>query len=166
MWAGTNNGTVYAFTISDVPTAKRAAGESPTCSLAKEIQLKHRAPVIDIAVLDGNSQPLPEPLEVNKGVAKLPDTTSPHRVVIASEEQFKIFTLPQLKPFNKFKLTAHEGARVRRMAFAKFSCMLDGNKHSEVDMLCLTNLGECFVLTVPDLKRQLTAAAVRREDIT
>lgn len=35
----------------------------------------------------------------------------PHKVVIASEEQFKLFTLPQLKPVNKFKLTAHEGAR-------------------------------------------------------
>jgi lethal(2) giant larvae protein len=35
----------------------------------------------------------------------------PHKVVIASEEQFKLFSLPQLKPVNKFKLTAHEGAR-------------------------------------------------------
>jgi lethal(2) giant larvae protein len=35
----------------------------------------------------------------------------PHKVVIASEEQFKLFSLPQLKPVNKFKLTANEGAR-------------------------------------------------------
>lgn len=68
-----------------------------------------RAPVIGIAVLDGSSKPLPEPLEVEKGVAPLPDTTQAHRVVIASEEQFKIFTLPSLKPYCKYKLTAHEG---------------------------------------------------------
>lgn len=68
-----------------------------------------RAPVIGIAVLDGSSKPLPEPLEVERGVAPLPDTTQAHRVIIASEEQFKIFTLPSLKPHYKYKLTAHEG---------------------------------------------------------
>lgn len=35
-----------------------------TCQLAKEIQLKHRAPVIGITVLDGAAVPLPDPLEV------------------------------------------------------------------------------------------------------
>lgn len=79
------------------------------CQIGKEIQLQHKAPVIGIAVLDGSSKPLPEPLEVEKGVAPLPDTTQPHRVVIASEEQFKIFALPSLKAVCKYKLTAHEG---------------------------------------------------------
>lgn len=65
--------------------------------------------MIGIAVLDGSSKPLPEPLEVERGVAPLPDTTQAHRVIIASEEQFKIFTLPSLKPHYKYKLTAHEG---------------------------------------------------------
>ena len=53
------------------------------------------------------------------------------------------------------------------MSFATFSCVLPetNNKHSEVDLLCLTNLGDCLVLSIPDLKRQLNAAAVRREDI-
>lgn len=137
--------------------------------------------------MDGSNKPLPEPLEVEKGVAPLPDTTQAHRVVIASEEQFKIFTLPSLKPYGKYKLTANEGnltiaiskgifffiwkllgARVRRMAFATFSCQLPDDvtvKHSEVDLLCLTNLGDCVVLSIPDLKRQLNAAAVKREDI-
>ncbi|XP_060521862.1 lethal(2) giant larvae protein homolog 1 isoform X3 [Cylas formicarius] len=164
LWAGTNNGTVYAFTII-VPSASKRETDDVTCHLAKEIQLKHRAPVIGIAVLDGSNKPLPEPLEVEKGVSPLPDTTQAHRVVIASEEQFKIFTLPSLKPYCKYKLTAHEGARVRRMAFANFACYLEELKHSEVDLLCLTNMGDCLVLTIPDLKRQLNAAAIKREDI-
>ncbi|XP_057666657.1 lethal(2) giant larvae protein isoform X2 [Diorhabda carinulata] len=164
LWAATNNGTVYAFTIT-VPSSSKRDTDDVTCQLAKEIQLKHRAPVIGIAVLDGSSKPLPEPLEVEKGVAPLPDTTQAHRVVIASEEQFKIFTLPSLKPFGKYKLTAHEGARVRRMAFANFSCNVDNVQHSEVDLLCLTNMGDCLVLSIPDLKRQLNAAAIKREDI-
>jgi lethal(2) giant larvae protein len=37
--------------------------------------------------------------------------------------------------------------------------------HTESALLCLTNLGDCLVLTVPELKRQLNAAAIRREDI-
>ncbi|XP_018324100.2 uncharacterized protein LOC108736234 [Agrilus planipennis] len=166
MWAGTNNGTIYVFTIV-VPSSQKRDVDDVHCQLAKEIQLKHRAPVIGIAVLDGSSKPLPEPLEVEKELAPLPDTTQPHRVIIASEEQFKIFTLPSLKPFCKYKLTAHEGARVRRMNFGWFSCHLPdtNNQHTEVDLLCLTNIGDILVLSIPDLKRQLNAAAIRREDI-
>nr|CAH7738666.1 unnamed protein product [Callosobruchus chinensis] len=164
LWAGTNNGTVYAFTIT-VPSSSKRETDDVVCHLAKEIQLKHRAPVIAIAVLDGANRPLPEPLEVEKGVSPLPDTTQAHRVIIASEEQFKIFTLPSLKPFCKYKLTAHEGARVRRMSFATFTCTVDNTQHSEVDLLCLTNMGDCLVLSIPDLKRQLNAAAIKREDI-
>lgn len=38
-------------------------------------------------------------------------------------------------------------------------------KHYEISLLCLTNLGDCLVLSIPELKRQLNAAALRREDI-
>ncbi|XP_026490787.2 lethal(2) giant larvae protein isoform X1 [Vanessa tameamea] len=163
LWAGTNNGTVYAFTIN-VPNTNKRKEEPVTCQLAKEIQLKHRAPVIGITVLDGAAVPLPDPLEVERGVAALPEGGA-HRVVITSEEQFKVFTLPALKPHNKYKLTAHEGARVRRTAFAWFSCTgSGGERHREWCLLCLTNLGDCLVLS-PDLRRQLNAAAVRKEDI-
>lgn len=166
LWAGTNNGTVYVFTIT-VPAGLRRQEEDVTCQLGKEIQLKHRAPVIAIAVLDGSSKPLPEPLEVEHGVSPLADTTQAHRVVIASEEQFKVFTLPSLKPYCKYKLTAHEGARVRRMAFATFTGTHPDTEQpcAEVCLLCLTNLGDCLILSVPELKRQLNAAAIRREDI-
>ncbi|XP_028172774.1 lethal(2) giant larvae protein isoform X4 [Ostrinia furnacalis] len=162
LWAGTNNGTVFAFTIH-VPNTNKRKEEPLTCQLAKEIQLKHRAPVIGITVLDGASVPLPDPLEVERGVSPLPEPGT-HRVVITSEEQFKVFTLPSLKPHHKYKLTAHEGARVRRTAFAWFECGSEGGRHREWCLLCLTNLGDCLVLS-PELRRQLNAAAVRKEDI-
>ncbi|KAL0892808.1 hypothetical protein ABMA27_014503 [Loxostege sticticalis] len=162
LWAGTNNGTVYAFTIN-VPNTNKRKEEPLTCQLAKEIQLKHRAPVIGITVLDGAAVPLPDPLEVERGVSPLPEPGT-HRVVITSEEQFKVFTLPSLKPHHKYKLTAHEGARVRRTAFAYFECGPEGERHREWCLLCLTNLGDCLVLS-PELRRQLNAAAVRKEDI-
>lgn len=163
-----------------------------TAQLAKSIQLKHRAPVVGISIFDNAGVPL----ELSG------PGTAPHRVLIASEEQFKVFSLPQLKPVTKYKLTAHEGARVRKMAFATFSCivppsLLNSNSptkasikssdshgdqvisdnlqnnsndstvtmHTEVGLLCLTNLGDCLVLSIPELRRQINAAAVRREDI-
>ncbi|XP_037293654.1 lethal(2) giant larvae protein isoform X3 [Manduca sexta] len=162
LWAGTNNGTVYAFTLN-VPNSNKRKDEPVTCQLAKEIQLKHRAPVIGITILDGASVPLPEALEVERGVSPLPEPGT-HRVVITSEEQFKIFTLPSLKPHNKYKLTAHEGARVRRTAFSWFECGSGAERHREWCLLCLTNLGDVLVLSA-DLRRQINAAAVRKEDI-
>lgn len=58
--------------------------------IAKEIHLKHRAPVISICVLDRNAMPLPAPLEVLNECAKAPDMTGGHIVVISSEEQLKV----------------------------------------------------------------------------
>lgn len=37
--------------------------------------------------------------------------------------------------------------------------------YKEYALLCLTNLGDCLVLSIPEFKRQLNAAAIRREDI-
>ncbi|XP_008203812.1 lethal(2) giant larvae protein homolog 1 isoform X3 [Nasonia vitripennis] len=165
LWAGTNNGTVYVFTLA-IPAGVRRTEEDVNCTLGKEIQLKHRAPVIAITILDGSNIPLPEPFEAERGVCPGPDMASPHRVVIASEEQFKIFNLPSLKPFCKYKLTAHEGSRVRKTGFAKFTCPVEpSGQHEETCLLCLTNLGECLVLGIPELRRQLNAATIKREDI-
>uniref|UniRef100_U5EW29 Lethal(2) giant larvae protein n=1 Tax=Corethrella appendiculata TaxID=1370023 RepID=U5EW29_9DIPT len=209
LWSGTNSSCVSIF-ILNFPQKQNNNNETNdvqqqvrpvTGQLAKEIQLKHRAPVIGISVFDHNGVPAEFHETVGPG---------PHRVLIASEEQFKIFSLPQLKPVNKYKLTAHEGARVRRIAFATFTCNVkvipqlshqqssppkastpsspqqqsatnettlntsgsgsetvteEFRKYSEIGLLCLTNLGDCLVLSIPELKRQLNAAAVRREDI-
>lgn len=74
----------------------------------------------------------------------------------------QIFTLPSLKPLCKLKLTAGEGARVRRTALAQFKA---APAHVETCLLCLTNLGDVIVLSLPELKRQINAAVIRREDI-
>ncbi|KAL0279473.1 UNVERIFIED_CONTAM: hypothetical protein PYX00_001022 [Menopon gallinae] len=149
-WVGTNNGTVYAFTISLPPRDKRKDADVSS-HLGKEIQLKHRAPVLSVTVVDANGLPVHE------------HSVPPHRVLICSEEQFKIFTLPSLKPMCKLKLTAHEGCRVRKTSFAKF--VTADNRTTETCLLCLTNLGECFVLSVPELRRQLNSAVIPSEDI-
>lgn len=159
-----------------------------TADQAKEITFKqHKAPIVGITVFDYHSG---LPLELAADADR--SARSPHRVVIATEEQFKIYSLPEMSVKDKYKLTAKEGVRIRRMNFARFfyneaakvpSSPSKTNvvplnnqqhsggpaagvgKHSEVGMMCLTNAGDCIIFSVPDLKKKLNAAAVRREDI-
>jgi len=123
LWSGTNASLVSIFVLH-IP--QRTGEESPkpiVGQLAKDIQIKHRAPVISIALFDAVSlrkKIFNEKIQLIYGFElqnNVPldflsgPSVGPHKVVIASEEQFKLFTLPQLKPVNKFKLTANEGAR-------------------------------------------------------
>ncbi|XP_017065593.2 lethal(2) giant larvae protein isoform X2 [Drosophila eugracilis] len=207
LWSATNASTVSVFLLH-LPPAQTAATAVPSASgnvppqtprrisaqLAKEIQLKHRAPVVGISIFDQTGSPVDQLSAGENG-------SPPHRLLIASEEQFKVFSLPQLKPINKYKLTANEGARIRRIHFGSFSCRVSpellqnmhgssptkstrsqidgegsanssanlgagrGYVYHETALICLTNMGDIMVLSVPELKRQLNAAAVRREDI-
>jgi len=61
-------------------------------STAKEIHLKHQAPVISICIIDRNAVPLPAPFEVENECARPPDMTGGHSVVISSEEQLKVLS--------------------------------------------------------------------------
>ncbi|XP_052070138.1 lethal(2) giant larvae protein homolog 1-like isoform X2 [Mytilus californianus] len=164
LWVGTNGGHVYIYTMT-VPTEKR--NESDVIAIiAKEIKLRHKAPVIHIAVVDGKSRVIPDALEVENERAKAADYSGAHHtVIICSEEQLKIFTLPHLKAKLKYKVTALDGSRIRKVAFINFRSKSDEN-YNEFDIACLTNLGDLSVHTVNSLRQQLVASALKREDIT
>ncbi|XP_076865265.1 lethal(2) giant larvae protein homolog 1 isoform X2 [Brachyhypopomus gauderio] len=164
MWAGTNSGCVYAYAL-DVPQQEKFSEQSVEALLGKEIQLMHRAPVVSIAVLDGRGSPLPEPYEVSRDLAKAPDMQGSHSVLIASEEQFKVFMLPKVSAKTKFKLTAHEGCRVRKVALVSF-CSAASEDYSENGLVCLTNLGDLHVFSVPALRPQVRYDCIRKEDIS
>lgn len=68
---------MYAFTINMPPVTKRRETHV-TSQLGKEIQLKHRAPVLGVTVVDSTGCPV--------------TNASPplHRVLIVSEEQVKV----------------------------------------------------------------------------
>ena len=89
---------------------------------------------------------------------------APHKVLIASEEQFKVFLLPNLKPCGKYKLTAQEGARVRKIRSVTFASKVNSNL-SENCIVFLTNLGEISILVFPELRRQVTTSAIKKEDV-
>ncbi|XP_064105601.1 lethal(2) giant larvae protein homolog 1-like isoform X1 [Macrobrachium nipponense] len=164
LWAGTNSGAIFVFTIAIPPSDKRSE-ITLTVQLGKEIHLKHGAPVISICILDGASRPFPEPMAVKKEAAAPHNSNQPHRVLICSEEQFKVFTLPQLKPFCKFKLTAHEGSRVRKIGYANFVSSADAS-YSEAAFMVITNQGDFNVFSLPDCRRQIQAPYIKKEDIS
>ncbi|KFP33555.1 Lethal(2) giant larvae protein 2, partial [Colius striatus] len=164
LWAGTNGGTVYAFSLH-VPPAERRMDEPVRAEQAKEIQLMHRAPVVSILVLDGRSTPLPEPLEVAHDLSKSPDMQGSHQLLVISEEQFKVFTLPKVSSKMKLKLTALEGCRVRKATVANFgSCKTDD--YCENDLAVLTNLGDIQIISLPFLKLQTRYPCIRKEDVS
>lgn len=191
LWVGTNAGQVLIYAIDlaseQTPEPSTSGGNSSSddnaqdsstgspktiARLTKEIQLKHKAPIVAIFTSPEAPQatPAPEaglPTESAKStpekqasalfqaenklqsgesvtndlsaepqraqtpqVDKSPSKTSQKdnqaapqqqaRVLICSEEQFKVFNLPNLKPFCKFKLTAHEGLRAKKISITQF----------------------------------------------
>ena len=59
-------------------------------SIAKEIRLRHGAPVIMVEVIDRLGRPLPAPLEVQHERARAPDMSGGHQVIVCSREQLKV----------------------------------------------------------------------------
>lgn len=196
LWVGTNSGQVLVYAINlaseqksepavdqqqgtdQQEQAASASEPTTTAKLVKEIQLRHKAPIIAIFTTpDAPQQPQQQPSAMSgdsgvadsvKQVSELLTPTSDHkstdvtstdaveqssgeearattpsishdaksspskqstkekevilqpRVLICSEEQFKVFNLPNLKPFCKFKLTAHEGLRAKKISITQF----------------------------------------------
>uniref|UniRef100_A0A6Q2YH66 Lethal giant larvae homologue 2 domain-containing protein n=1 Tax=Esox lucius TaxID=8010 RepID=A0A6Q2YH66_ESOLU len=164
LWAGTNGGSVFAYQLR-LPSVERRAEDLVTAHPAKEIQLMHRAPVVAILVMDGHGSPLPEPLEVAHDLARSPDMQGSHHLLVISEEQFKVFTLPKVSAKMKLKLTAIDGSRVRRVGVAWFgsSCSED---YGESGLTVLTNQGDLHVVSLPGVKMQVHHPCIRREDVS
>jgi len=129
-----------------------------TCILTKEIQLKHHAPVIFIQIVDSKGNLVEDKLdnEQTDGLVT--------RVLICSEEQFKLFNLPTLKPYCKFKLTAQEGAKSRRIHISKFISKSDPN-YSEYSIVNITNQGDIGIFSILDLKKQINSKCTKKEDM-
>lgn len=65
-----------------------------------------------------------------------------------------MFSLPKVSAKTKFKLTAHEGCRVRKVAMVVFSSTAQED-YSEHTLVCLTNLGDLHLFNVPGLRPQV-----------
>ncbi|GFO39278.1 lethal(2) giant larvae protein-like protein [Plakobranchus ocellatus] len=162
LWVGTNGGHIFVYSLTVPPSDKRTS-DYVSCLLAKEIRLKHHAPVLSMAVVDSKNNVLPDAFEVINERAKAADMEGQHSIIICSEEQLKAFSLPALKPRWKNKITAIDGARLRKIQFVNFR--RDSDNYNEFDIGCLTNTGDLRVYSVSTLRRQLTSSSLRKEDI-
>lgn len=126
----------------------------------REIRLAHKAPVIFIHLIDATGYPLPDPLEVKHGRARA--ASSADKVLVCTEEQFILYTLPQLKHYSKYKLTAGEGLKARKIAFSQFES--DSDEIPPEDCLvCLSNSGEVEVFS-SELEQRLKCSCISPED--
>lgn len=82
-----------------------------------------------------------------------------------SSARCQVFTLPKVSAKTKFKLTAHEGCRVRKVALATFASVACED-YAETCLACLTNLGDVHIFSVPGLRPQVHYSCVRKEDIS
>lgn len=65
-----------------------------------------------------------------------------------------MFSLPKVSAKTKFKLTAHEGCRVRKVALVIFSSTAQED-YSEHTLVCLTNMGDMHLYNIPGLRPQV-----------
>lgn len=77
----------------------------------------------------------------------------------------QVFTLPKVSAKTKFKLTAHEGCRVRKVALVSLASA-GSEERLENCLACLTNLGDIHIFTVPGLRPQVHYGCIRKEDIS
>lgn len=85
----------------------------------------------------------------------------PHLAPLAPQ----VFTLPKVSAKTKFKLTAHEGCRVRKVALVSLASA-SSEERLENCLACLTNLGDIHIFTVPGLRPQVHYSCIRKEDIS
>ncbi len=55
--------------------------------------------------------------------------------------------------------------KVKAVTFTSTETSTPSSPHAENCIVFLTNLGEVSILAFPDLKRQVTTAAIRKEDV-
>lgn len=88
---GTNGGVIYIHiltTTTNKEDESAAVVAETTCQLAKEIRLKHRAPVLGLTVVDGRGFALDNHPPIS--ASTMPITEHGHRLIVVSEEQLKV----------------------------------------------------------------------------
>ncbi|OQV22688.1 Lethal(2) giant larvae protein-like protein 2 [Hypsibius exemplaris] len=83
--------------------------------------------------------------------------TSSQKLLVASEEQLKIFHLPSLKPFGKYKLS---NARFKKVALVQVGLQKGDDRVETVN-----TRGEVDVYSLPNLKRQLRGTLAKKDNL-
>lgn len=160
LWVGTVSGDVFIFQLS-VPESEKRNDEDVKCILAKEIHLKHGAPVVETFVIDRNSRLVTDTKKQTETEVSTP--SGGHRVVVCTQQQVKIFSLPSLKALNKYKLPRENpDSRIVHAQLATFVSKSD-EAYSETDLVCLSDNGKVNVLSIPQLRSQIQTSAIFKQ---
>ena len=99
------------------------------------------APLVAITVLEVHHRQLPDPYK---------DLQDGHAVLVMSEEQFKVFALPEVSTNTEFKLMAVEGCCMYKLALATFAGDASED-YAKTCLACLNNLDDIHVSLLPGL---------------
>ncbi|XP_071034522.1 lethal(2) giant larvae protein homolog 1 isoform X2 [Parasteatoda tepidariorum] len=162
LWVGTSCGCIYIYTIT-MPASDCRTSDAITCQLGKEVQLKHQAPILGIHIVDHRGYPLPDPLDVQCQRLKPADLCGSHRVVVCTEEQIKVFTLPSMKTFCKNKISMIEGYHICKVGFCSFPNRTDPKTY-ECCVLTLSRSSGITLYSTPELKKFISFNYCSLED--
>uniref|UniRef100_A0A1I8HZZ0 LLGL domain-containing protein n=1 Tax=Macrostomum lignano TaxID=282301 RepID=A0A1I8HZZ0_9PLAT len=135
LFAGDRSGRVYAFQVSVTDTAAAtgeaaAAAPSKQANLVKELHLRHGAPVVAMHV-----------------------TGEQQQLLVTSEQQVKLFSLPSLRPRCKARiLPAEAPAKLRACGLAQFRPAPGSSQQPLTGLAVEDSLGRLMVLGLPQLK--------------
>ncbi|TPP60083.1 putative inorganic pyrophosphatase [Fasciola gigantica] len=133
LFVGTKAGMVKAYALFSDRELNSPDNPLSTfrLQLAKQLILQHRAPILTVRLVDNKSfQPLPSMcLDVSSTVN--PRSPNMPNLLVVSEEQVRLFSLPGLRLKFKARITAKDGYRIKTgavMAFrpcSKFSAVTE-----------------------------------------
>lgn len=139
-WVGTASGTVCFFALT-VPDYNHRQENAVECIYAKMMQMHHRAPIVNISIIDRNG-----PISVYDESSQ----SNTHQLIVTTEEQIKVYSLPKVQyRSKKFKLTALEGSLIRKAIFGRFSIQ----EKPFYSLMTLTNQGEIILFNLDSEKQ-------------
>lgn len=130
--------------------------EEEKARLSKGVQLMLCAPLVAITVLEVHHRQLPDPYK---------DLQDGHAVLVMSEEQFKVFALPEVSTNTEFKLMAVEGCCMYKLALATFAGDASED-YAKTCLACLNNLDDIHVSLLPGLWPRVHFSSIQKEDIS
>ncbi|OAF64730.1 Lethal(2) giant larvae protein 2 [Intoshia linei] len=144
VWIGCSSGKILCYMLS-FPQADQRLVNPVQCELAKTINIKHAAPIIYLTTLDENFSPFQnkdsiEP-EENESVSQI--------LLVCTEEQIKLFSIPQLSPVHKLKITARSGLKI---STAKVVLLSNKQNYKENFLFVLFNNGKSDIFSLPQMK--------------
>ncbi|KAI6653542.1 Lgl [Oopsacas minuta] len=168
LWVCTSSAMIIRYSI-DVP-APQQMFSMPTMLNAtqKQISLLHNAPVVGVILLDRTYNPLAQTHEIGNLHFPEPNLNSPTYAVIITEEQIKLISLPNLKNRNKYKFTEEAvGQRISKFSYIRVKVQESAKSRIQWSsgLLVLTQRGNLYAFTLPDLRLRRHATLLAANDI-